>query len=145
MRDADHDRRGRGGVAIVKLSYATLLTAEVDRLADFYVAGLGLAEVVASRSGRYREVEAGAVRIGIVSDDAYAALGMESEAGPTGIRGILTFQVDRVGQIAPGAERAVAHGATLVQPPGATAFGTVQAVLRDPAGNAFRISAAAGS
>lgn len=126
----------------VKISYTTFFAADVDALAEFYIGGLGLEEIAASRDARYREVIAGPIKLGFAHAGAYAMLDMPGEANPTGLRGILTFDVGARDAIDPAVERAVAAGATLVKPAFETFFGQYQAVLRDPAGNAFRLSAA---
>lgn len=126
----------------MRLSYTTFFARDVDALAEFYIDGLGLEEIAASRDARYREVIAGPIKIGFAHAGAYAMLDMADEADPAGLRGILTFDVGARESVAPAVARAVAAGATLVKPAFETFFGQYQAVLRDPAGNAFRLSAA---
>lgn len=132
-------------MAGVRLSYTTFLARDVAALAQFYIDGLGLEEVEASRDHRYREVRAGGCMIGFAHEAARETLAMAHEANPTGIRSLLTFDVESVAAVAPAVERAVAKGAALVKPAFDSAFGQHQAVLRDPEGNAFRLSAAIGS
>ncbi|WP_157216331.1 VOC family protein [Flavisphingomonas formosensis] len=127
------------------LTYVTFLSTNVDRLAQFYVDALGLEEIEASRDHRYREVIAGGCKIGFAYAGAYETLGLAEDANPTGFRSVLTFAVGSVAEVGPGADRAVAAGATLVKPGFDTFFGQHQAVLRDPDGNVFRISAPIGS
>ena len=126
----------------MNVTYQTYFARDVDALAEFYVAGLGLEEIAASRDVRYREVIAGPIKLGFAHQGAYAMLDLAGEASPTGLRGVLTFDVGAVDAVAPAVERAVAAGATLVKPAHASHFGTWQAVLRDPEGNALRLSAA---
>jgi len=126
----------------VRLSYTTFLARDVAALATFYVEGLGLDEVVASRDARYREVEAGdGCLIGFATETARPFINLPEEPA-TGTRSLLTFSVDTVADVAPAVDRAVAAGAELVREAIETAFGQYQAVLRDPEGNVFRLSAA---
>ena len=125
----------------MKLSYLTFLTRHVSALAGFYVEALGLKEVLASRDERYREVKAGGVMLGFAHQDAYAALDMPDEANPTGTRALVSFALDRRDEVAPATQRARAAGATLVKGPFDTSFGQHLAVLRDPEGNIFRLTA----
>ena len=126
----------------MRITYTTYFARDVDRLAEFYVDGLGLEEIAASRDARYREVIAGQIKLGFAYQGAYAMLDMADEAEPTGLRGVLTFDVGDVERVGPAVAKAVAVGASLVKPAHASFFGTWQAVLRDPEGNAFRLSAA---
>jgi uncharacterized glyoxalase superfamily protein PhnB len=57
----------------------------------------------------------------------------------------VTFDVGSVADVAVMAERAVAHGATLVREGQDTFFGQHQALVSDPEGNVIRFSAAVGS
>lgn len=129
----------------MRLSYLTFLARDVAALAQFYVDGLGLEEVESSRDQRYREVRAGGCMIGFAYEAAREMLNLGHEANPTGIRSVATFDVGSVAAVAPAVDRAVAHGALLVRAAVDSAFGQHQAVLRDPEGNPFRISAAVGS
>lgn len=125
----------------MQLTYTTFFTRDVDRMADFYVA-LGLEEIESSRSEFYREVQAGGAKIGFAAQAAYANLDMPEEANPTGLRGIITFDVGTPDDVAPAVEKAVAAGGTLVKPGFETTFGQFLAVVRDPEGNALRLAAA---
>ena len=129
----------------MRLSYLTFLARDVAGLAQFYIDGLGLEEVEASRDHRYREVRAGGCMIGFAYEQAREMLNMAHEANPTGIRSVATFDVGTVAAVAPAVDRAVAHGAALVKAAFDSPFGQHQAVLRDPEGNPFRISAPVGS
>jgi uncharacterized glyoxalase superfamily protein PhnB len=129
-------------VGRVRLSYTTFLARDVAALATFYVEGLGLGEIVASRDERYREVRAdGGCLIGFATDAVRPFVNLPEEPA-TGTRSLLTFNVDTVADVAPAIERAVAAGAELVRAAIETFFGQYQAVLRDPEGNIFRLSAA---
>ncbi len=128
----------------MRLSYATFLARDVAALTQFYVHGLGLAEIESSRDERYREVDAGGCMIGFATEAVRPFLNLPEEPA-AGTRGLLTFDVGRAIDVAPAIERAVAAGAGLVREAMETPFGQYQAVLRDPEGNIFRLSAATGS
>jgi len=126
----------------VRLSYTTFLARDVAALATFYVEGLLLEEVMASRDERYREVKAGdGCMIGFATETVRPLINLPEEPA-TGTRSLLTFNVDTVADVAPAVGRAVAAGAELVREAMETGFGQYQAVLRDPEGNTFRLSAA---
>jgi len=129
----------------VRLTYQTFLAHDVASLAQFYIDGLGLEEVEASRDHRYREVKAGGCMIGFAHEGARAMTNLEEDGAPSGTRSLVTFDVGDTAAVQPAIDRAVAAGATLVKPPYDSFFGQHQAVLKDPEGNAFRLSAAIGS
>ncbi|MFC0204632.1 VOC family protein [Novosphingobium soli] len=126
------------------LVYVTFLARDVAALAQFYVDALGLEEVLASRDERYREVRGGGCMIGFATQAVRPFIKLP-EIEPVGTRAIVTFDVGTVAQVAVMAARAVAQGATLVREGQDTFFGQHQAVLSDPEGNVFRLSAASGS
>jgi predicted enzyme related to lactoylglutathione lyase len=128
----------------MRLTYATFLARDVAALAQFYIDGLGLEEVEGSRDERYREVKAGGCMIGFATAAVKEPLGLDT-AEPLGLRTLVTLDVGTVAEVAPAVARAVAAGATLIRPPFDTQFGQHLAVLGDPEGNAFRLSAAIGS
>lgn len=124
----------------MKLGAVTLFAHDVDRLAGFYRAALGLNDAI-DDSPRYRELDGGAARIGFAYLGAYDLLDLAGERDPVGLRSILTFDL-APDVLEESVERAVARGAILVKAPFATHFGARMAVLRDPEGNAFRLNAA---
>ncbi|HEY0269552.1 MAG TPA: VOC family protein [Sphingomonas sp.] len=128
----------------MKLGYVTFLARDVAALATFYIEGLGLEEVMASRDARYREVKAGGCMIGFATEAVRLLVNLPEEPA-TGTRALLTFDVGGVAAVAPAVARAVAAGAMLVRGAMDTQFGQHQAVLRDPEDNVFRLSAATGS
>jgi len=128
----------------VSLAYVTLLARDVAALADFYVEGLGLEEVLGSRDARYREVRGGGCMIGFASETVRPAIGLV-DAAPTGTRAVLTFDVASASAVAGAVSHAVACGAVLLRDAIDTPFGQHQAVLGDPEGNVFRLSAAIGA
>ena len=126
------------------LAYVTFLARDVAALAQFYVDGLGLEEVLESRDHRYCEVRGGGCMIGFATETVRPFVNLP-EIEAVGTRSILTFAVGSVAQVAVMAEQAVAHGAALVREGQDTFFGQHQAVLSDPEGNVFRLGAAVGS
>jgi predicted enzyme related to lactoylglutathione lyase len=124
----------------VVLSYSSLFTRSIETLPDFYIGLLGLKEIEASRSAKYREVEAGGVKIGFIHQGGYAMLDLGDYAEPTGMKSILTFAAPDAETVERLAEDAVKRGGTLAKAPFTTFFGQYQCVLIDPEGNAFRVS-----
>ena len=96
----------------MKLSAATFVARDVDALAGFYGAALGLAETV-DDSPRYRELEGGGVRVGFAFTGAYELLGLQDDAEVSGLRSFLTFEVPEA-DMAEAVAQAVGKGAALV-------------------------------
>lgn len=128
----------------VTLGAVTFLARDVDALADFYARALGLAETV-DDSPRYRELDGGGARIGFAYPGVYAMLGLEDEAEPSGLRALVTLRLADAAMVDARVARAVAEGASLVKPAFVTHFGQRMAVLRDPEGNVFRLTADAAA
>jgi predicted enzyme related to lactoylglutathione lyase len=124
----------------VKLGAVTFFARDVDALAHFYADALELEHSV-DDSPRYRELSGGDTRIGFAFAGAYALLSLEEENNPTGLRSVLTFALSHAASMEAAVARAVGLGASLAKAPYTTHFGQLMAVLRDPEGNAFRISA----
>jgi catechol 2,3-dioxygenase-like lactoylglutathione lyase family enzyme len=128
----------------LSLSYLTFLARDVAALAGFYVEGLGLEEVRESRDERYREVRGGGCMIGFAPQGVRGSINLP-EIEPAGTRAIVTFDVGAVAAVAAWTARAIEHGAALVREGADTPFGQHQALLSDPEGNVFRLSAAIGA
>lgn len=124
------------------LSFVNVFVRDLDALPDFYARLFGLEEMAGVRSADFRALLAGGVAIGFNGPRAYGLLGLEAPEQPAGVGFALTFDVAVADEVAPRTEAAVGLGARLVKGPYATAYGTVQSVLLDPEGNAFRINAA---
>ncbi|PZU57625.1 MAG: glyoxalase [Sphingobium sp.] len=124
----------------MKLGTVTFFARDVDALAGFYTAALGLSPTV-DDPPRYREVGAGGANIGFAAQAAYQTLCLEDEANPTGLRNILTFALPDANGMTDAVLRAVGCGAAVVRSPYSTHFGSMMAVLRDPEGNVFRLNA----
>ena len=125
------------------LTYVTLICRSVDGLANFYITLLGLEEITASRSERYREALTGGSKLGFARDDAYGVLNLAERPLQAPVNTVLSFDVGEPVQVDGLTQAAVAAGARLVRPAATTPFGQYQSALLDPEGNVFRISAAA--
>lgn len=126
----------------MKLSTVTFFARDVDALAVFYREALGLEETV-NDSPRYRELAGGGANIGFASTAAYELLALQDEADPTGLRGVVTFTLGGMA-MDDAVERSVAAGGSVAKAPYETHFGSLMVVLRDPEGNAFRLTAPLG-
>ena len=124
----------------VNLTYVTFLAADVAGLAQFYIDALGLEEVLSSRDHRYREVQAGGTMIGFATQAVRPSINLP-EVAPSGTRSVLTFGVGLAAAVPGAVDKALAAGATLIRAGQDTVFGQFQAVLADPEGNVFRLSA----
>jgi predicted lactoylglutathione lyase len=124
----------------MNLTYVTYFTYDLNAMAEFYVA-IGLEEIEASRSNSYREVKAGSAKIGFAAQAAYENLDLACDANPTGSRSLITFDVGHPENVTATVSRVIAAGGELVKPGFETSFGMYLAVVRDPEGNPFRLSA----
>ena len=124
------------------LTYVTLICRSVDRQAEFSADLLGLEEITASRSERYREVLTGG-KLGFARDDVYAVLNLPPRPPEAPVNTVLSFDVGGVAQVDALTSTAVSAGARLAKPAAVTPFGQYQSVLLDPEGNVFRITATA--
>ena len=125
------------------LTYVTFVCRDVDAVADFYGRTLGLEEIEASRSHRYREFVAGGAKLGFAWADAYAVLNLPERAPEAPVNAVITFDVGSPTQVDALTQAAVAAGARLTRPAAVTPFGQYQSALLDPEGNVFRLSASA--
>jgi len=125
------------------LTYASLIAHDIEALADFYQGLFDLEEVAASRSEKYREFLTGGSKLGIVHFGGYAMLDLPVRDPAAPVSQILTFDVGTTEAVDAGLAKAAASGAKLVKAPFETFYGQYLAVLLDPEGNAFRISAPA--
>jgi predicted enzyme related to lactoylglutathione lyase len=123
----------------MKLGAITLFARDVTALAGFYRSALGLAETV-DDAPRYCELSGGGARLGFAFQGAYDLLDLNDEREPSGLRSLLTFDLGP-DELDAAVSCAVASGGQLVKPVFATHYGSRLAVLRDPEGNVFRLSA----
>lgn len=126
----------------VELSFASILARDVARLSGFYEEVFALAEVHELTSPHFRGLWIGTTVLGFSAPSAYDLLELPAPVGddPDGVRTFLTFEAATSAEVATYADRAVAAGGTLVQPPHDTYYGAWQAVLLDPEGHAFRVN-----
>lgn len=122
------------------MTHATYFAHDLKKLTEYYVA-IGLEEIESAHPEYYREVSAGGAKIGFAGQSAYESLGLIEEANPKGLRSILTFDVGTPEGVALAEGKAVAAGGELVKAGFQTVFGQFLAVVRDPEGNVFRLSA----
>lgn len=122
------------------LFYASLLSADIDRLFAFYQDVFGFTEIVSHRAPIHRALDAGGCAIGFNALPAYDLLGLERGADERRDRVYLTFELDGRAEVDATFHRALALGAVPVRKPCDTGYGWYQAVLRDPDDNAFRVN-----
>ncbi len=125
-----------------RLAYVNLLTADPERLAGFYMALFGFAEIAGHRSPIYRCLDAGGVELGFNAEAAYDLLGLADRkpAGAAPIRTYITFEIESADAIDALAAQAAERGGRIIKPPYLTYYNARQAVLVDPDGNVFRLN-----
>jgi predicted enzyme related to lactoylglutathione lyase len=124
---------------MAELGYVNIFARDVVKLAGFYAGVFGLNEIVASRSPIFRGLKTKKANIGFNAYDAYELLNLPKSPDGTGIKALVTFDVERADEVDRLTPIAVAKGATLRKAPFTTYYGWYQSVLLDPEGNAFRI------
>ncbi|MGV9799774.1 VOC family protein [Mycobacterium sp. NPDC003449] len=124
----------------VRLSFASVITDDIVSLSEFYGTVFGLDEVIELRSDHFRGLHLGETILGFSAPAAYSLLNLKPAENPSGTDHFLTFEVADDGAVDALTERAVTAGAQCIKPPNRTYYGAWQAVLIDPAGNAFRIN-----
>jgi len=123
------------------LASVNLFARDLDSLFGFYADLFELPEAVEQRSPIFRSLDAGGTAIAFNGFEAYGLLNLEPPAASTGPSFMLTFEVAVHAADDALTKRATERGAASVKPPYSTAYGSRQAVLRDPEGNIFRINA----
>lgn len=122
-----------------------LLCRDIDSQLHFYKTLLGLPEALASRSPIYRALETADFQFGFNAQPAYALLNLADRMPADGVAvpvvAYATLMLERPAAVSEAAARVAAGGGTLVKAPYATYYGQWQAVLADPEGNVFRLSA----
>lgn len=124
---------------MIKISFVNIISSDIDRLGHFYSSLLGLEEIVESRTDLFRGYRAGDASLGISAEGAYELLNLARQDG-AGERNLLTFNIDTAKELRALTDKAQELGGTLVKAPFETYYGWFQSVLRDPEGNAFRLS-----
>ncbi|MGB3482434.1 MAG: VOC family protein [Mycobacterium sp.] len=122
------------------LSFASVITEDIEELSGFYRAVFDLAEVDELRSDHFRGLRMGETILGFSSTHAYELLNLDPPQDVSGTTQFLTFEVDSDKLVDIMTEAAVAEGARCVKEPARTYYGAWQSVLADPAGNVFRIN-----
>lgn len=125
----------------VGLSFTSILARDFVGLSGYYERVFGLEEVAALTSPHFRGLWIGGTVLGFSAPSAYDLLELPAPASDDpGVRTFPTFETEAPEEVTTYADRAVAEGGTLVQPPHDTYYGAWQAVLLDPEGNAFRVN-----
>lgn len=124
----------------VSLSFASIISDDIESAAAFYATVFDLAEVEELHSDIFRGLDVSGVTLGFSAPVVYEMLGIEAWADPSGTSQYLTFEVDDDDGVRQRTELAVEHGATILHEPYETYYGAFQAVLSDPDGNVFRIN-----
>ena len=123
------------------LAYVSLFASDLDRLADFYQQGFGLAENVEMRTPIFRSLElAPGIALALHGAAAYELVGLGEHAEPSGVSSMLTFDPGSVEAVDAHIDVLVGLGATLVKGPFVTVYNARQAVLFDPDGHVVRVS-----
>ncbi|MHB1710273.1 MAG: VOC family protein [Acidimicrobiales bacterium] len=123
-----------------RVSFTSLLAADIIELSDFYHRCFGWPEVMSLRSDIFRGLDGGNVIIGFSDLSAAEVLGIDDLVVPEGVRGFLTVEVDSDPEVEERTAVAERAGATVRKSPYRTYYGAFQAVLADPEGNVFRIN-----
>ncbi len=122
-------------------SFVNLFCEDLDRLTVYYAGLFGFDEIPENRSPTFRSLRSGECRLGLSARSACSYLGMSEFPAGSPSTCLLTLQVEDIGTVDQLATLAVELGGALLKAPADTPYGWRQAVLADPEGNAFRISA----
>jgi catechol 2,3-dioxygenase-like lactoylglutathione lyase family enzyme len=123
------------------LSFASVFSADIEKLSTFYGELLGLDEVLELRSEHFRGLYIGDTILGFSALTAYKMLNLpEPQEKPDSVSTFLTFEMPTDADVDSATSAAVDAGATCVKRPGRTYYGAWQSVLLDPDGNAFRLN-----
>jgi uncharacterized glyoxalase superfamily protein PhnB len=122
------------------LSFASVITDDIEELSGFYRAVFDLIEVAELRSDHFRGLRMGDTILGFSSPHAYELLNLVPPQSTSGTTQFLTFEVDSDKSVDLMTAGAVAEGARCIKEPARTYYGAWQSVLADPAGNVFRIN-----
>ncbi|WLP90790.1 VOC family protein [Gordonia sp. NB41Y] len=124
----------------VSLSFVTVLARDLGALADFYQDVFSLDDVSELNGQHFRGLRIGDTTLGFGGESSIEMLNLPpSDLTDTPMM-FWTFEADTAAEVDALTERAVAAGAQCIKAPGETYYGSWQAVLLDPEGNAFRIN-----
>ncbi|MHB1486840.1 MAG: VOC family protein [Acidimicrobiales bacterium] len=126
--------------SVFRVSFASLLAADIIELSSFYHRCFGWPEVMSLRSEMFRGLDGGNLIIGFSDLSAAEVLGIDDLVVPEGVRSFLTVEVDSDAEVEESTAVAERAGATVRKTPYRTYYGAYQAVLVDPEGNVFRIN-----
>jgi uncharacterized glyoxalase superfamily protein PhnB len=123
------------------LSFASVFSADIEKLSTFYRELLGLDEVLELRSEHFRGLYIGDTILGFSAPTAYKMLNLpEPHEKSDSVSTFLTFEMPTDADVDSATSAAVDAGATCVKKPSRTYYGAWQSVLLDPDGNAFRLN-----
>jgi catechol 2,3-dioxygenase-like lactoylglutathione lyase family enzyme len=124
----------------MNLSYVSIVSSDLDRLRDFYVEALGLAELSDWSHEGFRAIDLGSgLVLALHSPEAYAELGLTA---PTSghVAPLLTFDPGSGAELHRLHEQFVAQGIDVVREPFETSYGSLQVIHSDVDGNPFRLN-----
>ncbi len=134
----------------VTLSLIGIFTKDIVKVSTFYREVFGFKELDQFASDIFRGVDTGQTWIGFSAHKAYSLLGMEQYAQTQGNKFTLNFDVGTKAELDRIYAAALQKGATSVKAPFSHRYDDENhthwhlAILLDPEGNAFRLSAPAG-
>lgn len=109
-------------------------------MSEFYRDQFKLVEVESMRSDIFRAYKSGDVVLGFSALSAYELLDLERRKSTDGDQTALTFELSSRSEVDSFVGSAEANGAALVKAPFVTYYNWYMAVLRDPDGNAIRLT-----
>ncbi len=127
-------------MASVRLSIASYLSDDIERLSEFYAEVFDLSDIPELRSDIFVGLDVDGVTLGFSDVAAYELLAITDWANPTGTAQYLTFEVPTDEAVESLTAKAIELGATLLHDPYETYYGAFQSVLSDLDGNVFRIN-----
>jgi catechol 2,3-dioxygenase-like lactoylglutathione lyase family enzyme len=124
----------------MNLSYISIVTSDLDRLKNFYIAALGLVEFVDWSHDGFRAIDVGGGTVmALHSPEAYAGLGLAVPAAGQ-VASLITFDPGSGAELHGLHNELVAQGVPVVREPFETAYGSLQGIYTDVDGNPFRLN-----
>jgi catechol 2,3-dioxygenase-like lactoylglutathione lyase family enzyme len=125
----------------VRISYASILAADIVALSAFYRDTLGLADITDDVTDIYRGLDTGTgTTLAFSAHAVYSLLGIDDRRDAKGTKQYITFELDSDDEVERVMQLAVDNGATLVKGPFETSYDAWQVVLADPEDNIFRLN-----